>query len=143
MKRAPRTHHYSPEHRPTVSRLARVVSIRKRNQMKPFYCPPLKCNIKIPSAALQLIIFGALQYLATALTAFTISGLLNKAIHKRDPINSRRTRPIVGSSTSNYQSLQVVDKGMLPPQFTSNFSPNCSVYVCCEIFSLNASRRRG
>ena len=44
MKRPPRTHHCSPGHRPTVSRLARVVSIRKRNQMKPFYCPPLKCN---------------------------------------------------------------------------------------------------
>ena len=44
--RPPCTHHSSPGHRRTVSRLARVASIPKRNQMKPFHCPYLKCNPK-------------------------------------------------------------------------------------------------
>ena len=109
-------------------------------KQRTFCCPPLKCNPKllvltaypkITSADFQWIIFGELHYLATALTVFTLSGLLNKAIHKRDPINPRETRPIVGSSASNSQSLQVVGKGMLPHQFTSNFSPKSSVYVFC------------
>ena len=105
----PPAHNTTPGHRPTVSRLARVVSIRKWNQMKPFYCSlwnvfpkllVLSAYPKIKSAAFQWTICGARQYLATTLTAFAISVLVNKAIHKSAPINSRKGKRTIGSSTS-------------------------------------------
>ena len=122
-----------PQNKPNGTLLLSPFEMQSQNYWSLLHAP------KYPSVASQWTIFGALQYLATALTAFTLSSRLNNAIHKRDPINSRKTRPIVGSSTSDSQSLQVVGKGMLPPHFTSNFSPNSSVYVCCENFSLLAS----
>ena len=79
---------------------------------------------KIKSAAFQWTICGARQYLATALTAFAISVLVNKAIHKSALIISRKGKRIIGSSTSKFQILQVVGIGMPLPHSTLYFSPN-------------------
>ena len=78
-------------------------------------------------AAFQWISFGPLQYLATALTAFAISGLVKKAIHESPPINSRKGNRTIGSSTSKSQTLQVVGIGMPLPHCTPYFSPNTIV----------------
>ena len=79
---------------------------------------------KIKIAAFQWTICGAWQYLATALTAFAISVLVNKAIHKIALIISRKGKRIIGSSTSKFQILQVVGIGMPLPHSTLYFSPD-------------------
>ena len=79
---------------------------------------------KIKSAAFQWTICGARQYLATALTAFAISVLIKKAIHKSAMIISRKGKKIIGSSTSKFQILQVVGIGMPLPHSTLYFPPN-------------------
>ena len=75
----------------------------------------LSTYLKIKIAAFQWTIYGAWQYLATTLTAFAISVLVNKAIHKSALIISRKGKRIIGSSTSKFQILQVVGIGMPLP----------------------------
>jgi len=134
-KAHPRTHtHRSPNgYRRPVSGLVGILRISKRYQLKPTALLEGNAEIargntypEIPIAVLQCTSLGLFAYLATALTAFTISGRVCFASHIKHPTNSRKGQSPTGWISSNSLSFKLREIDLSLPELKPNFAAEFS-----------------